>query len=83
MVRSTIPSDVIHQEKEHLIGVLNSKRMEPEYQMKEMFMRAIYSESPYTKSLEERVTALQAITPEDVNAFHEQLLTQTPRVTVT
>ena len=83
LVRSTIPSDVIHQEKEHLIGVLNSKRMEPEYQMKEMFMRAIYSESPYTKSLEERVTALQAITPEDVNAFHEQLLTQTPRVTVT
>ena len=35
LVRSTIPSGVIHQEKEHLIGVLNSKRMKPEYQMKE------------------------------------------------
>ena len=83
LVRSSIPSAIIEQEKEHLIGVLNSKNDEPEYQMKEMFMRAIYSESPYTKSLQERVQAVQSFTPEQINEYHGELLSQTPRISLT
>ena len=83
LVRSSIPSSVVEAEKEHLIGVLNSKSGEAEYQMKEMFMRAIYSQSPYTKSLSERVQEVRSITAEQLNAYHSDLLSQAPRVTLT
>ena len=70
----TFSAKEINIQKRGMIAELRSKKLDPRYQLKSHFMRALFRHTPYDETMDRRIQRIQSYSKSDLERFHAKYI---------